>query len=100
MLILSKQTLIQVYIVNNQNLTTLAENNTGAGPGTLETISGRLTIGNNPRLTSLAGLEGLKSVGGSVSTGTPAKPWFCIVQSLYFSGFHICNAHLHPPQIQ
>ena len=58
----------QVYIANNPKLVSLAgANATLARPGTLTSIGGQLVIGGNTLLTSLAGLENLREVGGPVS---------------------------------
>ena len=59
---------MQVYIANNPKLVSLAgANATTAVPGKLESVGGQLVIGGNTLMTSLAGLENLKEVGGPVS---------------------------------
>ncbi len=57
-----------MYIANNPKLVSLAgANATTAMPGTLENVGGQLVIGGNTLMTSLAGLENLKEVGGQAS---------------------------------
>lgn len=56
-----------MYIANNAELIDLRGNSTHLGVGSLAYVGKAITIGGNPNLTSLAGLESLDEVGGAVS---------------------------------